>query len=118
MKKRTVFIIIGVILLSVAAYFGGYHFMYEKPQVKLEETIMQRNLLLSGESNPGIKEESYIAKIEKTMLNIYKMPENILYDSVKLSSLHLSAEEQERLRDGVTFNYLTEVFEFLENSMS
>lgn len=118
MKRRTVFMVVGVVLLGILAYFGGYYYMHEKPQIKIEETMMQRNLLLSGEGNSEIQAEYYVAKIEETMLNIYKMPENMLYDAVKLSSLQLSEEEQERLRAGITFQGLTEVFEFLENSMS
>ena len=46
------------------------------------------------------------------------MPEEVLYETVKLESLHLSEKEEEALSEGIFFQTLTEVFEFLENSMS
>ena len=49
---------------------------------------------------------------------IYKMPEEILYDSVELSSLGLYENEKAQLLEGMVFGDLKEVFEFLENSMS
>ena len=65
-----------------------------------------------------INEEHYLAKIEKDMLVIYKMPENVIYDSVRLSTLQLTNSESTALLNGIDFESITEVFEFLENSMS
>ena len=64
------------------------------------------------------KTEYYIAVIEQDMLMIYKMPEETLYDSVKVSTLHIVEEEMTQLQEGMIFEDLTELFGFLENSMS
>ena len=70
------------------------------------------------ESDQTCVEEHYIAKIEQNMLVIYKLPEEIIYDSVKLSTLQLTDSEYTALSNGIDFYSLTEVFGFLENSMS
>lgn len=118
MKKRTIYVVIIVIVFGILAYLGGYYFMREKPQKELEELVMQRNLLITSDANTAEEMVYYRAGIEGMTLHIYKMPENIIYDSVDLSSLQLTEDEKNELKKGITFNDLPEVFEFLENSMS
>ena len=118
--KRTVFFVIGLILAGTLAYFTGYY-VYTSVNMKTEgpETIaLQKAVTLSGEKLLSEPEEYYMAKIEQDMLMIYQMPGESLYDSVKLNGLYFSEKEKSRLTEGMVFYNLTEVFEFLENSMS
>ena len=117
MKKRTVYVLILLVLLCVLAYLGGYYLMDDKLQTELEEVVIQRKILLD-EAGDDVQSEYYIARLEGVALHIYKMPENKVYDSVQINSLHLSEDEVEQLRNGIVFQNLKEVFEFLENSMS
>lgn len=118
--KKTFFLIIGLIFAGTLAYFGGYYvYTSENPKTEiLEPMALQKAVPLSEGSNLQISEEYYIAKIEQDMLLIYKMPEQTLYDSVELNSLHFVGTEEQELAKGMFFENLTEVFEFLENSMS
>lgn len=117
MKKRTIYMLIVFVILCVLAYFAGYHFMYDKSETQLEDVVIQKNLLVN-ESESEAHSEYYIARMEDEMLHIYKMPDHMIYDSVKIKSIHLSEEEMEKLEKGIIFLNLIEVFEFLENSMS
>lgn len=118
MKKTVLF---GAVLLAacVLAYFGGYYMVVsETLRGQREEPItLQRNIEMSetAEEMPG---EYYIARIEQDMLFIYEMPENIIYDSIRTESIHFPEGELPVLREGITFQTLPEVYEFLENSMS
>lgn len=119
MKKT--FVALGVlIVLGTFAYFGGYYlYMSENPKTETAEQIsLQRAMQMSDTDSTVEQQEYYIVKIEQEMLMVYKMPEEILYDSVETSSLHFQEKEQSQLSEGIVFPNLTEVFEFLENSMS
>lgn len=119
MKKTFVFLI-GLVMAGTLAYFGGYYFyISDNPKTEFVEPMtLQRAVQLSDTDLSTDSEEYYIAKIEQDMLMIYQMPGKILYDSVEISSLHFTEKEQPRLLEGMIFQNLTEVFEFLENSMS
>ncbi|MBQ8857994.1 MAG: hypothetical protein IJ024_07630 [Lachnospiraceae bacterium] len=118
--KRTIFFLIGLILAGTFAYFAGYYvYTAENPKAEvLEPATLQKAVPLSNENNLQMNEEYYIAKIEQDVLSIYKMPEETLYDSIELSGLHFVGKEEQELSEGIIFQNLTEVFEFLENSMS
>ena len=118
MKKKTVLIVLGMIVFGYLAYLTGYYFMYQNAQASRQRNFEQRNVSLTGQAVELKSNEYYFVRIENKMLNIYKMPENILYDSINLISIHRLKEERELLNTGMTFEYLTEVFEFLESSMS
>lgn len=117
--KKTIVVTSSIILVGILSYFGGYfYYTAVSTQTKNMNPIsIQRSIQLT-ESNQTRIEEYYLAKIEQDMLVIYKIPENVIYDSVKLSTLHLTDSESAALRNGINFDGLTEVFEFLENSMS
>lgn len=119
MKKT--FVAFGVlIILGTFAYFGGYYFYlsgHSKTET-VEEISLQRAMRMADMESTVEQQEYYIVKIEQEMLMVYKMPEEILYDSVEISSLHFQEKEQSQLSEGIVFSDLTEVFEFLENSMS
>lgn len=118
--KKTVLFVTGLIVIGALSYFGGYYaYMSANPETEIIEPIsVQRAISLSDTDSAANQLEYYIARIEQEMLMIYKMPEDVLYDSVKLSSLHFQENEYSKLLEGMTFYSLTEVFEFLENSMS
>lgn len=118
--KKKVFFLIGILLAGTLSYYSAYYaYTSNHSGSKMQETQMiQKAVPL--QQNAGIEEEQsyYLAQIEDQMLYIYKMPEKDVYDSLKLSSLHFTKKEQMELLKGLTFQNLTEVFEFLENSMS
>lgn len=118
--KKTMLFVISLIAAGTLAYFGGYYFyISEKPKAEFVEQIsLQRSVLQSETEQRNSIPEYYIAKIEQDMLMIYKMPEETLYDSVETSSLNFHGTEETQLIEGISFESLTEVFEFLENSMS
>lgn len=117
--KRIIVFVIGVILAGALAYFTAYHVYTSKNHTAdiLTPVTLQRAAppAKEAEKEPQIY---YLAKIEDGILCIYRMPEESLYDSIKLSSLHMTSKERGELMQGVVFESLTEVFEFLENSMS
>ena len=119
MKKTAVFMI-GLILAGILAYFSGYYvYTTRNPKPEMKGSInLQRTVTLSEDKGLAETEEYYIAKIEKEQLMIYKMPEEIVYESVEIRSLHFSEKEKPQLLEGMVFQTLPEVFEFLENSMS
>lgn len=117
--RRTILFVICLILAGTFAFFGGYY-AYKSNNSKTEIVApesLQRTMPLSG-SKENVSAEYYIGKIEQNMLIIYKMPEKILYDSVETDDLQLYEDEEQKLLKGMVFQDLTEVFEFLENSMS
>lgn len=118
--KKIVMFSISLIVMGVLAYFGAYYvYVSEHPQVELkEEAVLQKSVIDPLFGKEPAEPEYYLAKIEKDRLMIYKMPENTLYDYVELSSLNFHGTEREDLTTGISFENLTEVFEFLENSMS
>ena len=119
MKRRTIFLMIGIVFAGFLSYLGGYTLVKDDVQMKMVEPVsVQRSLLRNGSDADYFQKEYYVVWLEKQMLHIYKMPENVIYDSVKLSTLQISEEEKIMLREGVTFETLTDVFGFLENSMS
>ena len=117
--RKTILVTCGIILAGILSYFGGYYF-YDSVNSKsktIEPISVQRTILLQDNKEEAA-EEHYHIKIEQDLLVIYKIPENIIYDSIRLSSLHLTESEYAAFSDGIDFYSLTEVFEFLENSMS
>ena len=118
MKKKILFLVF-LITAGAFAYYGGYHaYTSNRPKTRMiEPESLQKAVPMNHTDDPQLK-EYYIGKIENDQLMIYKMPEDAIYDSVKLSSLGLYEEEKERLINGMVFENLTAVFEFLENSMS
>ena len=120
--KKKIYFLIGLIVAGVLAYYAGYHaYTSERPDAELlTPMILQKSVPLSdtGKNSLDERTEYYFVKISREVLEIYEMPEGILYESVKLNTLHLSEKEKQELSEGVVFPTLTEVFEFLENSMS
>ncbi len=119
MKKRIMFLI-GVVFAGIIAYYGGYElYRINRPKVEIPDRISMQYSAGSAEQNTkDIGENYYFGIIEQEYLNIYELPEQQLYDSIRLNSLHLQEEEVSQLIEGQHFYSLTEVFEFLENSMS
>lgn len=118
--KKTMLFVIGLIAVGSLAYFGAYHFyLSERPETEYVEQIpLQRSVSPAETGQENNLPEYYVAKIEQDMLMIYKMPEETLYDSVETSSLNFHGTEETQLMNGISFESLKEVFEFLENSMS
>jgi len=118
--RKTVLFVIGLIAVGSLAYYGAYHFyLTEHPKMEYVEQIpLQRSVIQPETGQESNLPEYYLAKIEQDMLMIYKMPEETLYDSVETSSLNFHGTEETQLMNGISFESLKEVFEFLENSMS
>lgn len=118
MKKAA--IILGTLLLiSVLAYWGGYHLVVSKtPEAQPEKEEILKKEFPVQEMPKETFGGHYVAKIEEEMLFIYEMPENTVYDSMRTESMHFPAGELPALREGIVFQSLPEVYEFLENSMS
>lgn len=119
--KKKVFFLIFLILAGTLSYYGGYYlYISENPK----EIYREPDLMKSGisaeqvHSTDEILQEYYMAQIEQDQLIIYRMPEGVLYDAVELSGLHMPEEERIRFTEGVRFENLGSLFEFLENSMS
>lgn len=119
--KKKIFFLIFLVLAGTLSYFGGYYlYISGKPK----EIYREPDLLRSGMTTEytqypeQMPQEYYFAQIEQKMLMIYQMPDGILYDSVELSSLHIPETEHIRLTEGIRFENLQSVFEYLENSMS
>ena len=119
MKRKIGFLIL-LILAGTLAYYGTYELygMY-RPKVQIPETMsLQKSPVKEELSLKNNDNRYYLGIIEQDRLSIYEMPEQTLYDSVKLSSLQIQNEEKNQLVKGMVFPTLAEVFEFLENSMS
>lgn len=119
--RKKIFFLIFLILIGTLSYFGGYYlYVSENPK----ERVREQNLMKSGMQTDSIslpdqvQQDFYFAQIEQEMLMIYRMPDGKLYDSVELSSLHVPESELLQLMEGVRFENLRSVFEYLENSMS
>jgi hypothetical protein len=117
--KRTVLFIISLIIAGMFAYYAGYYvYKMNRPEVKFLETESVQRAVQLPENKQMVSDEYYIGIIEQNMLAIYKMPEEILYDSIDVESLQFYGNEKKQLTEGMIFKNLTEVYEFLENSMS
>jgi len=108
-----------LITAGTFAYYGGYHaYKINRPKVEMIEPERLQKAVQVKDSDSDHSEEYYVGKIENDELMIYKMPEESVYDSIRLSTLSFYGEEEQKLTEGMIFENLTEVFEFLENSMS
>lgn len=118
--RRTVLFVAGLIAAGMLAYFGGYYlYVSENPETEFTDPMALQSPVVQSETEQTDEtKEYYIAKIEQDMLMIYQMPEKTLYDSIEISSLNFHGSQESQLTEGITFENLTEVFEFLENSMS
>lgn len=119
MKEKIMFTI-GMIAACILAYFSGYY-GYLSHSLKtefIEPLSVQHSIQLGQDAATEVLKEYYIGKIEQDVLLIYKMPEQILYESVNMDTLHVTETEKEGFIKGKIFADLSEVFEFLENSMS
>ena len=117
--KRKILFVLFLMIAGTVSYLGGYY-VYKSTNPKteiLEPENLQRTFQISDTNNTDTI-EYYVGKIEQNLLIIYKMPEETVYDSVELNSLRFYEDEENRLMEGMIFQNLTEVFEFLENSMS
>ena len=117
--KRTVLFIISLIIAGTFAYYAGYYvYKMNRPKVQFLETENVQRAVQISENKQMISDDYYIGIIEQDLLAIYKMPEEILYDSIEVDSLQFYGNEKKQLTEGMIFKNLTEVYEFLENSMS
>ncbi len=119
MRKKILFIIC-VLVAGVFAYYGGYYmYITQRPKVEIEmPATLQRGIADNHIKQTGYEQEYYVAKIEQEMLVIYKMPDESIYDSLKTSNLQFQEKDYMLLKEGISFESLTEVFEFLESCMS
>lgn len=118
--KKVIFFLIGIILAGALAYFSAYEIYTSerhKAEIPVPATLQRAAPMIKNDQSIPVQ-EYYLARIEEEMLVIYQMPEEYFYDSVKLSSLHLTMKERTELSKGMIFQDLKQVFEFLENSMS
>ena len=118
--KKTMIILAFLILAGTVSYFGGYYFYTtENPKTEIQTPITVQKSVQFNNEQPIPEEASYyFAKVEQEKLLIYKMPDAVVYDSVEMDGLHLQQTEVTLLEEGVRFENLSEVFEFLENAMS
>lgn len=118
--KKKIWFMIGLLFAGILAYWGGYYgYQTGHPKTEVSEPlIVQKSIQIPENEGVFSPEEYYIAKKEQDMLMIYKMPEDVLYESIAINSLHITEADEEGLRAGMIFSNLPEVFEFLENSMS
>ena len=117
--RKALFVTGTIFLSGILAYFGGYYYYTStNSQTKvLNPVSVQRAVQIKDENLTEI-EEYFFAKIVDEMLVIYQMPEKNIYEIIKLSSLQLTENEYITLLEGIHFQNLTEIFNFLENSMS
>ena len=117
--KRTVLFVISLVVTGTLAFYGGYYvYKSNRPKTQFLETENVQRAVQMSENVSAASKEYYIGIIEQDLLAIYKMPEEILYDSIDVESLQFYGNEKKQLTEGMIFGNLTEVFEFLENSMS
>lgn len=118
--RKGIFFLIGIILAGTLAYFTAYEiYTSEKHKADIPENVTLQKAALKIKNDHSLSvQEYYLARIEEEMLVIYQMPEEHVYDSVKLSSLHFTMKDRTELSKGIIFQDLKQVFEFLENSMS
>lgn len=118
--KKLIYYMIFLIAGGILAYFIAYYSYMEKlskPEV-LQSVVLQETVPFNDKNLLMKTDNYYLVKIEKDSLIVYTMPEEQIYDSIKLSSLYISENEYEELYNGLVFEHLNEVLEFLENSMS
>ena len=118
--RRKILFVIGLLIAGTSAYYGGYYlYTSQRPKIEIEmPATLQRGITDNDVKQTGYEQEYYIAKIEQEMLLIYKMPEESIYDSLKISNLQFQEKDYLHLKKGIVFHSLTEVFEFLESCMS
>ncbi len=118
--RRKILFIIGVLVAGIFSYYGGYYlYTTQRPKVEIEmPATLQRGMADNYIKQTGYEQEYYVAKIEQEMLVIYKMPDESIYDSLKTSNLQFQEKDYMLLQKGMSFDSLTEVFEFLESCMS
>lgn len=117
--KKTWFVTGTIFLAGILAYFGGYYYYTStNSQSKILNPVSVQRAVQPAEEHQIEAEKHYFAKIEEEMLVIYEMPEELIYESIRLSSLQLTEGEYIALLDGIHFQNLPEIFNFLENSMS
>ena len=110
---------IALLCAGTFAYYGGYHFYRSThPKVEIAEPENYSHPVPVAEKTVQISREYYIGIIQEDKLMIYQMPEETLYDSVEVASLKFYDDELQQLTEGMVFQDLKELFEFLENSMS
>ena len=118
MRKKMIFMIV-LLCAGTFAYYGGYHFYRSThPKVEIIKPETYSQPVSVAEKTVQISRDYYIGVIQEDKLMIYQMPEEVLYDSVAVSSLKFYNDELQQLNEGMIFDDLTELFEFLENSMS
>ena len=113
--KKIVLFLIAMAILGFLSYFGAYYaYKASNPGIEITDPVYVER----SEIKTKVNEEPYfLIKLEDDLLKIYQMPEETVYDTVTFSSLQVY-DQTEQLKDGLRFQTLTEVFEFLENSMS
>lgn len=118
--RRKILFLIGLLIAGTFAYYGGYYlYTNQRPKIEIEiPATLQRGITDNDVKQTGYEQEYYIAKIEQEMLLIYKMPEESIYDSLKTSNLQFQEKDYLQLKNGIVFQSLAEVFEFLESCMS
>lgn len=118
--RRKLLFLLGLILLGTASYYGAYQlYVGSHPKAVIEEPM---TLLKSKDIKQKVQAENereyYLARIEKEMLLVYKMPEESIYDSMNADGLQFQEKDFLQLEKGMVFEDLTEVLEFLESCMS
>lgn len=116
MRKALLFFVCLIIAGIIAFYAGYYLYQSNRSQVEIEEQPVLKRGVRSDSEPP--KRPYYLLKIEGNQLIVYQMPEEIIYDSVKVDSLILQEKDMPALLEGKEYVELTEVFEFLESCMS
>lgn len=118
--RRKLLFLLGLILLGTASYYSAYRlYVGGHPKVVLEEPMtLLKSKGTEQEVQKGNEQEYYLAKIEQEMLLVYKMPEKSIYDSMNADSLQFQEKDFLQLENGMVFEDLKEVFEFLESCMS
>ncbi len=118
--RKTILFLIGLIIAGTASFYGGYYlYMTNRPEISYEMPMTLQKGIIQNDKNAVAEEQVYyLARIENEKLMIYEMPDERIYDSLKIGTLQFMEKDYEKLLDGITFYNLTEVFEFLENCMS
>lgn len=117
--KKTVLFILFLSFVGTLSYFGGYYlYVTENPKAELAEPVTVQNAVPLNSPDTQEEQEYYFARLEQDLLKIYKMPDAVVYDSVRAASLHTTGAENTMLLEGMRFETLEEVFQFLESAMS
>lgn len=117
--RKSILITSCILLAGILSYFSGYfYYTSVNSHTKMVNPVSVQKSAQLVENDQISDKDHYFAIIEQDMLVIYKIPENEIYDSVKLSTLQLTKSEKAALVNGIDFKNIAEVFEFLESSMS